>query len=444
MNNGDRIRVTLDKVGGNSSSTPLTDYLLPDGQSNWNWNLSTKPLEIGRYTLKAVIVDGAGNLVSALKSQNVVVDNDSSKNVDSDGNIVTDANADAARVLIKSLSNDTGISNTDFRTNDNTLVFKGALEQFTANGDLVMVVLKNSTGAVIQNANLNPTANGWIWDLSSQVLPSGQYTLQASIVDPAGNQISGTSVKTQTLWVDTSFTQNVDSTGLVKDLNAGLQPTIISMTDTGSSSTDRITSDKQPAFSGNFGSGKVWTDNGDSFKFQIFDDQGLWVSSTPLANLSNDKSSWSTGAWEAGASLVDGIYVAKALISDPAGNILGLSQQAFAVDHTAPNLTMHSTASTDAGTGTSTLSYIGLSFDEPVRFSIQPGTGAIINGQYTGVTALLDAPISGTFNPGELKISYTDAAGNTSSYSNTQTWVTNNLGIHLETSGKYVPAPSPS
>lgn len=441
-NNSDKIRITLEKLGVNDTSTLLfDDFLAPDAQNNWNWNLSGKTLEMGKYTLTTVVVDGAGNVVSAINSRDILIDNDSSKNVANDGTVVTDANTDRALLQINSLSNDTGNSNSDFQTNDNTLFIQGALEKFTANGDLVMVQLTNSSGEVA-HAYITPSGNTWAWDLSSLTLHDGQYSLHASIVDATGTQVSGTSIKTKILRVDTSFSQNIDDSGLTVDANAGVQLSIAIMTDTDNSNTDWITNKTQPVFSGSFGTNKNWTNNSDSFKFQIFDTQGHLVAGTPKAEPSSNNSNWSAQIWN--TTLPDGTYVAQAIATDVTGNVLSVSQQAFAVDHSAPNLTLEKVSSTATNSSTSTVSYLGFSFDEAVQFTIQPSTGATISSQYTGTSSVIDSAINGTFKPGELKVTYTDYAGNTNTYSNTEIWVLNDLRVHLITSKLYTPTLLPS
>lgn len=435
-NNGDKLKVTLERLNESSATLLFTEYLSPDDQNQWNWSLADSKLDMGKYTLKAILVDGAGNAVSSPKSQDIVIDNDAGKNLDGNGKVISDANTDAAHVLISNLSYDTGLSNNDFKTNDNTLIFKGTLEQFTVNGDLVMVQLKNSTGAITHSAYITPSGNAWTWDLSSQVLPSGQYTLQASIVDPAGTQVRGTNVQSQTLWVDTSFSQNIDNGKLVMDPNAGLEVRIDNMTDTGGSNNDRITKEPQPVFSGNFGNGKNWTDNEDRLKFQIFDLQGHLLPGSASAAVSSDKASWSTGSWS--SPLSEGTYIAKAFITDTAGNVLSVDQKAFAVDRTAPSLEFSQSIQDIRLVGNAfdnglTVTYFSLSSNEAVHYTIKSGNSVLAEGNYSGSATTSTSTINGSFNAGEFTVIYTDAAGNTSSYTHGSKLVFNNVAVTTST-----------
>ena len=97
-----------------------------------------------------------------------------------------------ATVNVSAISADSGTAG-DFITNDNTLVYSGTLS-IAANTELrsdtrVKLELLSSTGAVVANTTVIPTADGsWSWDRSGITQASGSYTLRATVVDTSGNR----------------------------------------------------------------------------------------------------------------------------------------------------------------------------------------------------------------------------------------------------------------
>jgi hypothetical protein len=430
--NGDKVRVTLSKLG-DASFQPLSAYLTPNAQNQWIWDQSALTLASGKYTLQSVLVDGAGNEVHSASNppiswnDTITVSPGNGKIVNPDGTVSDDANTSSkAAVVIGSLTNDTGVSNSDFVTNDNTLVFKGTLERFTSNGDMLQLVLKNSTGALVRTAFISPTGNAWFWDLSTLQLADGQYELSASIVDAGGNTVKDTTVANQKLAVDTSASKNHGLTSTGDDANAALTLVLTGMSDSAdgfrlSTGSDRITNTPRPSFSGHFGSGKTWSANGDSFQFQVYKPDGTLVMGQ--SSIASDGKSWSSGDWGSTA-LNDGTYIARTSITDAAGNVISMQQQTFAVDQTAPSLQSTQslrdiTLTGDSYSGGQTVSNLALSSNEAVHYVIQSGNTVLAEGDYTGQAATTANTIpSRVFAPGAFTVTYTDTAGNTSSYTN--------------------------
>lgn len=429
-NNGDKVQVTLSKIGDSGFKTPAPEYLTPNAQNQWTWDQSALTLTNGKYALKTVLVDGAGNEVHNANGQGIsrtdtiTINTGDGKIVNPDGTVSEDANTTSkAAVVIGSLANDTGTSNSDFVTSDNTLVFKGTLEHFTSNGDLLKLVLKNSTGALVKTDFISPSGNVWTWDASTLKLADDQYELSASIVDVAGNTVKDTAVASQKLAIDTSATKNQGLSATNDDANAALALVLTDMTDTGTAG-DRITNTPQPSFNGHFGSGKAWSANGDSFQFQVYKLDGTLVMSK--GSIASDGRTWTSGDWGS-TTLSDGTYIAKASITDAAGNVLSMIQQAFSVDHTAPSLQSTNevrdiTLTGDGYTGGQTVTNFALSSSEAVHYVIKSGNSVLAEGDYNGQASTTANTIkSQTFAPGLFTVIYTDAAGNSSTYTNTET-----------------------
>lgn len=430
-NNGDKILVTLSKLGDNSFQT-LSEYLTPDAQNKWTWDQSTLTLTAGKYILKTTLVDGAGNEVysatgqSISRSETLTISAGDGKIVKPDGSVDIDTNStDHATALIQSISNDTGANTSDFISNDNTLVFVGTLEHFTRNGDMVKVQLKQGT-AIVYSDYLNPTGNDWSWDMTAHHLADGLYELVTTIVDAGGTAVVGTTPTSQKISIDTSASKNQSLTTQNEDTNSTLVLVLSSMTDTG------ISNDSSPVFSGTFGTDKTWTTNGDAFKFQVQNRQtGEIIDLSP--SLANGSSSWTSADWTQPLS-ADGLYIAKARIVDLAGNVLSVSQQAFALDKTAPSLLFTQSIKdiTLEGSGFSdglTVSTFTLSSNEAVHYTIKSGTTILAEGDYTGLAATTNNTISGSFDAGTFTVIYTDIAGNTSSYTHASKLVFNSVAV---------------
>jgi hypothetical protein len=94
-----------------------------------------------------------------------------------------DTQAPTQTIQITSVTTDTGVSSTDFITNDGTLVFGGTVSSALGVGEKVQVSLDN--GATWHDA----TANGlsWSWDNTATTLAPADYTITARVVDTAGN-----------------------------------------------------------------------------------------------------------------------------------------------------------------------------------------------------------------------------------------------------------------
>jgi Bacterial Ig-like domain len=120
-------------------------------------------------------------------TQVVIVDTDGGKN-QPDGS--TNPNT-TATVDITSMTTDSGVSGTDYVTNDNLLTYSGTVAGFTANGDKVKVELLAADGTtVIATAYVDVTittgGNGtWTWPYETTQL-QGNYGVRATLVDPAG------------------------------------------------------------------------------------------------------------------------------------------------------------------------------------------------------------------------------------------------------------------
>ncbi|MBM3386430.1 MAG: carboxypeptidase regulatory-like domain-containing protein, partial [Betaproteobacteria bacterium] len=296
------------KLAANSDSGPRADNItnpahLPDGEkaqimgkatagatikittANGSLNLQTTAddkgdfslelpsgLNPGLYTLQAVATLG-GVASDLFIGTPFTIDTSSAENFDANGNTVADANT-AATFTGLSLSDDSGKTG-DLKTSGAHQTFTGTLDNYSNNGDKVRVRLsKQGDASFALSDDLTPNAqNQWVWDQSQRTLAPGMYTLQAKLVDGAGNDVrnkAGTISRTDTLTISAGNGQIVNPDGTVSaDANSSDRAaTLIKHLrhDTGINPADFLTNDNTPIFSGLL---ERFTRNGDMVKVQL-------------------------------------------------------------------------------------------------------------------------------------------------------------------------------
>jgi hypothetical protein len=204
---GDVVRV---QIINSSNSTVRESYVIVDANGHWALDNTANTLLDGTYTLKAAILDAAGNTVKAAADKTLVIHTSNSNG--------TDPNT-AATVAITAISDDTGVSASDFITKDNTLTYSGTVTNFTNNSDWVELELVNSLGSTVATQYVKPTAGTWSW--AYQTLQSdGTYTLTATVVDEAGTRLNASAggQATQAVTIDGTNTQQVTAKWFNKDV----------------------------------------------------------------------------------------------------------------------------------------------------------------------------------------------------------------------------------
>lgn len=307
----------------------------------------TDPLPDGPYTPKVTATDAAKNKSAVFDGTPFTIDTSASENSPN-----LDPNT-AATLSIQSISEDTGISPSDFHTKDNTLDFKGSFGNFTPNGDWIKLDLKDSQGIVIDTHYLQPTPGAdstkpvsgeWVWERKAE-LADGKYTLVASVVDGAGNlvaPVNGSPITAeQVLFVDTKANSNINEGGsAVNDANhrAGIL-TIDSMDrDTGVSSSDFITQDRTHIYKGEV---KGYVNNGGALELKLFDDKDAVISKAFIQPDKDGKWTWDLS----GIVRPDGIYKLEAAVVDKAGNhVINAVSQQIVVDNKGRSDTADSNA----------------------------------------------------------------------------------------------------
>ncbi|NIG73585.1 Ig-like domain-containing protein [Klebsiella sp. Ap-873] len=276
----EHVQISLD--GGKTWQTVTTVG------TRWYFN-DGRTLSDGTYQYLVRVVDDAGN-VGQSASQTVTVD-------------TTPPDA-AITVTVGSITNDSGFSNSDFITNDNTLTLNGSLGAALGKNEYVQVSFDG--GASWVNAT---SVNGTSWSYTDgRQLADGNHTWQVRVVDLAGNVGATTS---QTVTVDTvapNYGITIDS---ISD-------------DTGQSASDFITMDTTLTLNGTLGHALASDE-----RVQISLDGGQnWVDAVVNGTV------W---YYIDGRQLTDGDYVYQVRIIDQAGNIGSKASQIVTVDTVAPD-----------------------------------------------------------------------------------------------------------
>lgn len=440
VSNGD---VVLLKLTDSNNALIASAYVTPDTAGAWSWNRTGVTQVDGTYALKATIVDAAGNTVNtdvgAGGNQKLVIDSSSNNNYSP--NATPDANVKAT-IDILSITTDTGISHSDFVTNNNALVYKGKVTGFTSNGDVILLELKDNSNAVVATAMVNPdSAGNWAWDNTAVNRVDGAYTLKASIIDLAGNMVNpvaptganltGGGYDTQAVVIDTSASQNYKP-GATQDANVTALVKITTIVDAATNSND----------TGTFNDDFVTNDQTLSYKGSVTDANGKSLSAVWLQvelkdlngviKASDYKQTDAQGNWlwnNTANTSPEGSYNVYATIVDEAGNKVSAPvSHSLKIDTTAPvsapsNIVMSDSGSVANGTLLNA-NYGNDSITNSANFSYKPsetGQGVVtqfsLDSGQSWVTASTypvdlskDGVADGTY--AKLLIKNIDAAGN--------------------------------
>ncbi|WP_150147653.1 Ig-like domain-containing protein [Enterobacter roggenkampii] len=261
-------------------------------QNDGTWSYTVSSADV------AALADGGSYVINAQVSNTI-------GNSASDNHTVTvDLTAPSMGISIDSLQNDTGLSATDFITNDSQVVVNGSLTAQLGNNEKAQISLDGGVTWI----DLTVTGTTWRY-ADGRTLTDGTYQYQVRVIDNAGN-VGAT-----------------DSQDVVIDLTkpAATTITVDSITqDTGLSGSDFITSDNQISLKGTLGAALGSGDHA-----QISLDGGVtWI------DVSVSGLSWT---YVDGRTLADGDYNYQLRVIDDAGNISATASQVVTIDTVAPD-----------------------------------------------------------------------------------------------------------
>ncbi|MGR5931842.1 Ig-like domain-containing protein [Enterobacter asburiae] len=261
-------------------------------QNDGSWSYTVGSADV------AALADGGSYVINAQVSNTI-------GNSGSDNHTVTvDLTAPSMGISIDSLQNDTGLSASDFITNDSQVVVNGSLTAQLGNNEKAQISLDGGTTWI----DLTVTGTTWRYT-DGRTLTDGTYQYQVRVIDNAGN-VGAT-----------------DSQDVVIDLTkpAATTITVDSITqDTGLSGSDFITSDSQISLKGTLGAALGSGDHA-----QISLDGGVTWTDVSVSGLS-----WT---YVDGRTLADGDYNYQLRVIDDAGNISATASQVVTIDTVAPD-----------------------------------------------------------------------------------------------------------
>ncbi|PIJ44850.1 Ig-like domain-containing protein, partial [Tatumella sp. OPLPL6] len=261
-----------------------------DDKGNWQATVSSKDVTAladgETYAIQAQVSNSIGNSGSAAHSINV------------------DISAPSMGITIDALKDDTGLSATDFITNDAKVVLNGKLTAALAGDEHAEISLDGGTTW----QTLTVTGTHWTFS-DGRTLADGSWDYQVRVIDDAGN-VGATAE--QKVIVDTTAPDAATIT-----IDGILQ-------DTGLSDHDFITSDTQLSVTGTLGAALGKYDHA-----QVSIDGGkTWV------DVSVSDKTWT---YVDSRTLTDGKYNYQVRVIDEAGNISATASQVVIVDTQVPD-----------------------------------------------------------------------------------------------------------
>ncbi|WP_341423486.1 BapA-related adhesin SiiEA [Escherichia fergusonii] len=292
-----------------------------DGGTTWQnlavngltWTyLDGRTLTDGNYNYQVRVIDTAGN-IGATASQIVTVD--------------TTAPLASKTITIAGISDDTGLSSSDFVTRDTTLTVRGTLGAALAADERAQISLDGG----VTWTTLTVIGTNWSY-ADGRTLTDGTWNYTVRVVDLAGN-VGQTA--TQNVVVDTTSPEAAKSITIT-----GISD------DTGASSSDFITSDTTLTVRGVLGAAlganefaQISTDNG-----------ATWVNVTVAA----DGLNWT---YVDGRTLTNGTTTWQVRVVDLAGNVGATGSQSAQIDTVNPAQVL-TIASISTDTGSSATDFI--------------------------------------------------------------------------------------
>ncbi|MDX7138269.1 Ig-like domain-containing protein [Enterobacter hormaechei] len=342
LGNNEKAQISLD--GG------VTWIDLTVTGTTWRYT-DGRTLTDGTYQYQVRVIDNAGN-VGATDSQDVVID------------LTKPA---SATITVDSVSQDTGLSDSDFITSDNQISLKGTLGAALGSGDHAQISLDG--GATWTDVSVSGLS--WTY-IDGRTLTDGDYNYQLRVIDEAGNISATTSqvVTIDTVAPDASKTIAIDS---ISD-------------DTGLSSSDFITRDTSLTLHGSLGATLA-----DGEYAQISIDGGVtWQNVIVTGN------SW---YYVDGRTLGNQTYDYYVRVVDAAGNVGASAHQQVTVDTVAPDAAITVTVdniTVDTGFDNNDFLTSSTSYTLNGTLGAELGAGEYVQVSMDGGTTWVYATVSGT------------------------------------------------
>ncbi|MCC2971279.1 Ig-like domain-containing protein [Massilia sp. IC2-476] len=261
-----------------------------DANGDWIANFAS-PLNEGVHTYKVRQIDAAGHASADSAPISFTVDRTGPTSAPPAPQLAT--------------ASDTGASSTDGLTSDNTPTFTGT--GAIINSEIVLYADEAEIGRTVSDASGN-------WSITvgaAKALHDGTHSIAVQQLDVAGNKSP----------YSTSVTLRVDT-----DADEPDRPELAASSDTGSSSSDGITSDTTPTFKG------TGAENGATVVLYA----GTRVIGSTVADSAGH---WDLTVLDADKFTIDGSYAITAKQTDKAGNVSEASNPfTLVIDTTGPTV----------------------------------------------------------------------------------------------------------
>jgi hypothetical protein len=355
-----------------TDGTTVLGTATADGSGNWSMTSIT--LSEGAHTLTAKATDAAGNTSAASAGLVVTID--------------TSAPA-APSAADLATGSDTGSSNSDNLTNATTPTITGS----GAEAGATIKVYDTDGTTLLGTTTADGSGN---WSITTSTLSAGAHTLTTKATDSAGNTSVASAALTVT--IDTSVPAATSAADLASASNSG------------SSSTDNITSVTTPTLTGS------GAEAGATVK--LYDTDGTTVLGTATADGSGN---WSITS----STLSAGDHTLTTKVTDAAGNTSAASAGlTVTIDTTAPSASNAPDLASGSDTGASntdnltnatTPTITGSGAEAGATVKLYDTDGTTVLGTATADGSGNWSITSSTLSAGShtLTTKVTDAAGNT-------------------------------
>ena len=368
----------------NKATSAITEYSASDSElsvdASGGWVLSVPgTLSAANYDIEASIISSATTYTA-----------------NQDLNIVS--------ASIQKISNDDGVSSTDFKTSDQTLLIEGIYSSATATG-LTISVLDASNNAIISNQNpTSSVGDSWEYDLTGTTLSVGSYTIEVTVSDNSGSSKATQALVIQSLPPAPTVTSISDDTGTAGDFITTDTTLLVS----GSFDKTLVTSKTDGELRVSLG-GNTYTNTAETLTVDYT--AGTW---------SFNSKTLSVGQYNIQAEIIDtnGLYNSgnkTLVITDPADNTPPTTPTISSIDTdtdtagdfitTDQSISIHGTYDASDALGGLSVSFGG------ITYQLGSDTALTTSGNNWTLT------VPGKAESGTATVNATDGGGNTSSAS---------------------------
>nr|WP_275441688.1 Ig-like domain-containing protein [Psychrobium sp. MM17-31] len=220
-----------------------------------------------------------------------------------------------ATATITHISEDNGISDSDFITQDNQITIFGALDK-ALESDETLQLRVNQQWITIPSSSITPASDGsgFIWSYNDErFLPDGEYKYEARVIDETGLYSRSSQI---TVVIDKENLFNSGSEVSVTGVSA----------DTGKYTDDYVTSDSNFTLEGQL-TRKLQDDE----VLQLFDGE-KWIQIYPTERLNSEGVTTHRWSYSTNADLQDGDYPYELRVITKSGHLISSVQQTVTVD----------------------------------------------------------------------------------------------------------------